>query len=218
VPVKGVGVQVPPRTRQNRPLTRENRSEALAFSSQGLHAQIRSASRLLTWVEQQHDSTISDLAQGDLEHYLAAHPGVRCSGRSFVIWLGTAGRTRALRPAPTGTAAAGHRDRRSLLAQHRAPAPRHHHQQPQPCRRPVPGAVRLVPEQVLRMTLGQARRTRLEPLRRQPRGQRLRSIRATTPAGGSPGNWITDCAAYRGPCGSPARRPRPGPSRLTAES
>jgi hypothetical protein len=126
--------QVPPRTRQTAS-GQGKRVGGLVFSSQGLRAQIRSASRLLTWVEQQHDSTISDLAQGDLEHYLAAHPGVRCSGRSFVIWLGTAGRTRASRPAPTGTAAPGHHERRSLLPQHRAPAPRHHHQQPQPCRR-----------------------------------------------------------------------------------
>ncbi|MDP8927038.1 MAG: hypothetical protein M3O70_00275 [Actinomycetota bacterium] len=36
----------------------------------GGRSQIRSASRLLAWVEQQ-DSTISDLAQGDLERYLA---------------------------------------------------------------------------------------------------------------------------------------------------
>jgi hypothetical protein len=54
----------------------------------GGRSDIRAASRLLAWLEQHH-ITVSELTQGDLERYLAAHPTARSSGRGFLIWLGT---------------------------------------------------------------------------------------------------------------------------------
>lgn len=54
----------------------------------GGRSSIRAAARLMDWADSQ-GTTISNLTQPQLEHYLTEHPGARSSTATFLVWLGT---------------------------------------------------------------------------------------------------------------------------------
>ena len=67
----------------------------------GGRANISGAARLLAWATE-HNTTISDLSQAQLEHYLTERSGSHCTVTSFIRWLGDSriNRTISLAAAP----------------------------------------------------------------------------------------------------------------------